>query len=333
MDAQSLVARGDITRTSPPPPDGARVPLYQGNGRFGSCYGPWGLHTPPLEGGPRPDRGPQYRLLGRTHFMHLRHFVRAKYNADYLLPLAMMHWDAEPTDVAEYRQHQSFYDGTVETSFRTAACSVSLVTWFDAVNRDLAGYRFDVEGTPPDILVAPFRHINAHYDHVLEQEFTGRVAGTTWRAEIRCMNAATALHVAADAQMEETEAGVKLRLSPGRTFVVVSANSEPEPPCDESLRRTREWWHAAWQTSGWVDLPRDDAQKVWVRSIAYILSSYNDDGTGMAPPMGLTGNGWPFPFPQDLSYVHPVLLATGRLDIARSWIEFWSARVEAERSR
>jgi hypothetical protein len=44
--------------------------------------------------------------------------------------------------------------------------------------------------------------------------------------------------------------------------------------------------------------------------------------------MGWAGNGWPFGFPQDLSYIHPALLRLGHPDIARSWIEFYRDRLE-----
>ena len=102
-------------------------------GRFGGCVGPWGLH---LAAAPVRD----YRLVGVTRFTHLKHFVRAKYNADYLLPLASIYWDAEPKSVSAYAQQQAFYDGTVLTRFRTEAYSVEVLSWYDAVDRDVAGF-------------------------------------------------------------------------------------------------------------------------------------------------------------------------------------------------
>jgi hypothetical protein len=67
---------------------------------------------------------------------------------------------------------------------------------------------------------------------------------------------------------------------------------------------------------------------MWVRSMAMFLSSYNNDGAGLTPPCGYTGNGWPFNFPQDVSYIHPMLLATGNIDIAKAWIEYFAAELD-----
>lgn len=62
--------------------------------------------------------------------------------------------------------------------------------------------------------------------------------------------------------------------------------------------------------------------------MALFLATFNDDKLGLAPPTGFAGNSWPFPFPQDLSYIHSVLLSTGNMDIAKSWIEYFSERIE-----
>ena len=43
--------------------------------------------------------------------------------------------------------------------------------------------------------------------------------------------------------------------------------------------------------------------------------------------MGFTGNAWGFHFPQDLSYIHPALLALGHGDITRAHVEFYRSRL------
>lgn len=95
----------------------------------------------------------------------------------------------------------------------------------------------------------------------------------------------------------------------------------------QSLDRTINWWHSKWNNSGCLALPDAHAQKMWVHSIAYILSAFNDDKLGFAPSMGFTGNGWPFNFPQDVSYILPVLLSTGNFDIAKSMVEYSAERL------
>ena len=319
-EVPQIIGRGDVTRSAPPQPGNPWVPLYQGNGRFGCCYGPWGLHSDP--GAKTP-----YPLHGNTRFMHMQHYARLKFNMDYLLPLAVLYWDPEPDAVQDYQQHQSFYDGTITTSFRTGDYAVTILSWFDPVHRNVAGLQIDAEGDCPAILVVPFRALDVHYDQRVKARFKGTLEADTWTAAIRCESAHSTLAVKTKARMSEAKDGLRIDLVDGRNEVLIAVNEIPSVSGSDSLRDTKTWWHDTWTRTGWLDLPDDAAQKVWVRSLAYILYSYNDDGLGCAPPNGLSGNQWPFHFPQDLSYVHPILLSTGHVEVAKAWVEFWHARL------
>ena len=306
------VTRGDIVRCAPPS-DVPHVPLYQGNGRFGACFGPWGLHL-----------GPEPRLKnvhGRTQFMHMQYHCRAKFNSDYLLPLARLYWTKEPVGVGEYSQRQSFAEGTITTRFRDDAGSVTITTWFDAVQRNVMGCRVDLEGKPREARLEPFRTLEVHYGQTFSVDCAERIEAGGWRAELSCRNARATLALRTNAHLAPGPEGVRLTIQPGRTFLLVGVNETPEFSAEYSLARTAQWWRESWQTGLWLDLPDDNAQRIWVRSMAYFLSTFNEDGLGFAPPMGFTGNGWPFNFPQDVSYIHPALLAAGRLEVARSWVE------------
>lgn len=105
------------------------IPLYQGNGHWGCADGAFGLHIHPEEGD----------AFGKTEYIHLGHHVRAKFNADYLLPLAKIFWETLPETTDQYEQYQSFYDGIITTRFTTGKNMVKTTTWFDPVNKDLAG--------------------------------------------------------------------------------------------------------------------------------------------------------------------------------------------------
>lgn len=48
--------------------------------------------------------------------------------------------------------------------------------------------------------------------------------------------------------------------------------------------------------------------------------------------MGYSGNAWGRHFPQDLSYIHPVFLKLGYLDIAKAMVDFYFSRIEQQRS-
>jgi len=205
---------------------------------------------------------------------------------------------------------------------------VEVLSWFDPVDHDVAGFRIDAQGRCPSITVAPFRDLTVHYQQQMRQSFDGEIQGDTWQASLRCLSRQTPFSVKTGAGMQAVAEGVRLSLRPGRNYILVAAGDRIAKSGEESLRQTLDWWRATWDGSGWLDLPDDAAQKVWVRSLAYTFYSHNDDGIGCSPPTGLTGNGWPFPFPFDSGCRHPLLLWTGHIDAARKWVEFWSSRCE-----
>jgi hypothetical protein len=320
---ERLIDRGDVDRARVPAAGDVWLPLYQGNGRFGGCFGPWGLHPQTM---PR-----DYRLHGGSGFTHMKHWVRAKFNADYLLPVGAIHWEHEPEKVREYRQHQSFYDGTVRTRFRTEKYCVEMLSWFDAVHRDVVGFRIDVEGECPAIVFAPFapaKPFHFKYDQRLEQSFTAQLDGGAWKGVLRCRDRETAMMVRTSAGLEAVPEGARVTLKPGRNEILVTVGTDTAGSAEESLRATVDWWHGIWKKCGWLDLPDEAAHKVWVRSMAYIYCSHNDDGIGCTPPCGLAGTGWEFPFPFDSGCRQPLLLWTGRIDVAQKWLEFWHSRID-----
>lgn len=323
VNMAKLIARGDIERTRAPGGREAWLPLYQGNGRFGSCFGPWGLHSGPAN--------PKNALQGASYFTHMKHWVRAKFNADYLVPVGSIHWEREPQQVGEYEQYQSFYDGTVRTRFRTNTYGVDMISWFDPVHRDVVGFQIDVQGDCPPILFTPFapaEPFKFKYDQKLKQSFTAAVEGGVWKGVLRCLNRETPLKISASTVVESVSQGVRITLKTGRNDILLTVGTDSVESVAKSLQETRDWWHATWQDSGWLDLPDDTAQKVWVRSLAYIYYSHNDDGIGCSPPCGFAGSGWQFPFPFDSGCRQPLLLWTGRVDAAKAWLEYWRSRTD-----
>ena len=99
IDVKTTVESGDIYRTTYI--NGPTLPLNQGNGCFGSSYSQLGLHVHPS----LVERDHKY---GETHLMHIEHWIRAKFGADYLLPLARVYWEKPFAAVSDYSQHQSF---------------------------------------------------------------------------------------------------------------------------------------------------------------------------------------------------------------------------------
>lgn len=320
-DIREIITRGDIERAHSPADNETWIPLYQGNGRFGSCVGPWGLHAAPGE-------QTHYNVPGAMRFTHMQHFMRGRYNADYLLPIGSIYWEMAPRGVEAYQQHQSFFDGVVTTRYKASNHEVTIVSWMDPVRRDVAGFEIHASGNCPAIIFSLLRKISLIYDQEVTPAIDTRLHGDRWEARIRCGNADSRVMVQSTAAMQSTGNELKLTLRPGRNTILVAINSDIDVSAEESLAGTRSWWSATWDNGGWLDLPDDDAQKVWVRSMAYTLSSHNDDGMGCPPPTGLAGNAWPFPFPFDSGCRHPLLLWTGQINAAKKWIEFWHCRLD-----
>jgi hypothetical protein len=317
-----IISRGDVVRNQPPKKDQRLVPLYQGNGRFGTIFGPFGLHV-------NPNAPDQYGLPGEMRFWHIKHYVRAKFGADYLLPVATIYWETEPKKIKQYRQRQSFYDGTINTHFETADCQADITSWFDPLRRDVAGFVIDAEGNCPSIIVDVFRDFKIHYGDRLKPSISDTLSGHKWQVRISCNNAKSSLTVKSTAMISRADGGgIRLELKPGRNEILIAVNSDIDISAEKSLDESIKWWHSKWAATGWLDLPDEAAHKVWVRSMAYALYSHNDDDLCCSPPCGLTGIGWPFSFPFDSSFRHMLLLSTGQLDTAKKWIEHFHSHID-----
>jgi len=314
-DIQKIIRASDIQRNEY---QSESLALYQGNGRFGCSYGALGLHN-------RPDQSDTY---GNTEYRHIKYWFRGAFNADYLLPLTKIYWESEPENIEKYSQHQSFYDGTLCTKYESKQYQVETTTWFDPVDRDLAGIKIRVKGEAPCIIIKPVLTKHSYsYNQIIEQHYTINRHNDLWDITLSCGNASTHFFVKTTADLVSEDSCLRIRLKQGENIILLSVNSSKPVTVSESIDRTVEWWHKKWESSGCLKLPDVEAQNMWVRSMALILSAYNDDGLGFTPPCAYTGNGWPFSFPQDISYIHPVFLATGNLDIAKAMIEYCVKRI------
>ena len=321
VNLQKIISRGDIHRVSPPAPDKAWVLLYQANGRFGCCFGPWGLHS-------NPGTTLTYKQHGVTRFTHVKHHIRAKFNADYLLPVGNIYWETEPGEVTGYEQYQSFYEGTIVTRFSTTAYKVKITSWFDAIQKDLAGFQIDATGKCPALIISTPESFPLIYDQQVSPVIEEKLNDNHYQAIIQYADIRSSLNVTSDAEMIQGKKGLQLQLRQGSNTVLIGINNKPGISPATSLLQTRQYWRQAWEKAGWLDLPDKEAQKIWVRSLAYTFYSHNDDGFGCSPPTGLAGNGWPFSFPFDAGCRHTLLLMTGQAAAAQKWIEFWHSRLE-----
>lgn len=323
FELQDIINSTDIERISYP--DTAVINLYQGNGKFGCSYGPLGLHV-------NPQKTDALSKYGKTQYMHMEHRIRAKFGADYVIPLARIYWKEEPKKINNYKQHQSFYDGTITTHFEYAKNKATVTTWFDPIEKDLTGITIILEGNASDIILEPFEKLNVNYNQEFIQVSKISNFPDLWKVELTCLNTKSSIYFKTNTHIQEQGTNLCFKLHTGENKILISVNHPIETTSNKSLEQTIAWWHSKWDHSGILVLPDPNAQKMWVRSMSQFLSNYNGDKSGISPPLGFTGNGWPFYFPQDNSYIHPILLATGNFDIAKSWIEYWAGKLPGMKS-
>ncbi|RRB02569.1 hypothetical protein [Larkinella rosea] len=316
---QKVIASADVIRSAYT--DEPVINLYQGNGLFGCSYGLLGLHI-------HPAKASTHHKFGNTRFMHLEHRGRGKFGGDYLLPLAQLYWADAFQTVSEFSQHQAFYEGTITTRFRASNRTIAVKTWFDPVDRNLSGIAIQLKGEPIRVILDPASDVKGHYDQRISQVSKISAVKDQWKIELTGLGTTTPLYLKTNAVVTLEGNVLQLTLKEGENRIQLSVKKPVAATTAQSLRQTIHWWDQTWQKSGLIEFPEATAQKMWVRSMAQFLYSYGTDQKGIPPPMGFTGNGWPFNFPQDASYVLPVLLATGQTAIGKSWIEYFSARLQ-----
>lgn len=315
FNTEEVIRSADVVRTTYS--NEPTVYLYQGNGQFGSSYSLLGLHLHPAQRNPR---------WGKTHYLHLDHVGRGKFNHDYLLPMMEIYWEKIFENVSDYYQRQSYYDGTVTTSFKTGDNGFKVSTWFDPVERNLSVITIQADNEGEKVILAPCQKLNLHYNQQLDQKVSVVETDKGYKISLECLGKKSSVYLSVNMPVSVREGIITLTLRRGANLIQVAYGSPSTVPIEVSLAQTKDWWHQAWDSSGCIKVTEDKAQKMWVRSMAMFLSSYNDSKKGLGPPMGFSGNWWPFYYPQDVSYVHPMLLSTGHLNIAKSWIEYWAER-------
>ena len=317
------VRRGNVIREELPSEDEG---LYLGNGRFGAALSSLGLTERPLS---------HLQYWGRFGFTSA--IEHTPTTADYLLPSLELSWEKAPESVRDYHQEQDFYDGVLRTSFVGAdGRKVEVTGWFDSVEKDLAGFELNLStGDFPIVLSAKsgFQIYPFVFRDTVEQTLTVIPEGDNHRLELRypasLNEAAAVFYLYSSAPVEVDGQTVRILPGKGRNKLYIRYGA-PVTPADRenSLKRSIRGWHDKWAATGWLDLPEPEMHKVWVRSMAYLLSSYDDTETGLIQPTnGLSGYPFPFHFVQDLEYIAPMLMMTGHGDIVESWVEKFAGEI------
>lgn len=165
------------------------------------------------------------------------------------------------------------------------------------------------------------------------QSVTVEKIGEEWRLIITCdgtsNNNSTALYISTNMETDISDTGLVFNVKPGQNSLLMSVNTpvSGENP-KVSLKRTTEWWHKTWQEIGWIEYPDEQMQKIFIRGMAYLMSSYDTDCEMIQPANSMGIGGFKYNFVPDIENVAPVLLMMGRLDIVKHWVEYFAKEID-----
>ena len=342
MNISETIRRGNITREFPGQYD---VPaLYLGSGDFGGCFDGTGLMNIPYQG----------RAHSNSVFMHADYYHRGKYGLHYHLPVMQLKLSSPETQRSG-RQTLDLWDGQLTTESDYDGGRISLCAGFSPERRDVFALLIDYEatGTLPRVRLCGLPEISVDYGTFLSGSLELNIVGSTtdvysaeYTASAGNARAVVSLRVAATGGAGVTflPDGVTLTLggNPGRgqirLYIGVSAlgrAAEMNRQLDESLADgffdfAALSWHRRWGDNI-VTVDDDDMTRLFVRSVYYILCSFSPSANCIAPPTGWTSNAWAFHFPQDFSYIAPVLLRLGHADIMRAKLDYYYRQLDAMR--
>ncbi len=322
---------GDIVRTHWPIELDKSVNLYLGNGRCGGCFDAWGLQHQPSDG--------VAKRVSNTWLAHAEVFHHGRYGIDVQTPLGRLAWSVPPATPTSYRQQLRLADGSLTTDFQNDAIAYHIRTWTDPYQRDalfieLRWRTHDVSAMPV-LTLRPVPEFTAGYVAALTAcaERVDVTGGAGLRVRMGTAEGVVLARAAGDAAWVADIDGLALRPSTPVGCVRLTLVLGPASRLDALTAalalegdRAAESWLRRWGAAA-PRIADADMAKLWWRSVYHLLATYGPDVRCPAPPMGYTGNAWGFHFPQDLSYIHPVFLRLGHLDIARAIVEFYHSRI------
>ena len=343
---RKVIEKGNVVRTMWPGmkslEDDKYVNLYLGNGRFGGCFDAWGLMNR------KYTNWCQDEVMANTVLMHVDHYSRGSYGLDYHLPVVRLAWlDECPEVIDNYRQELNIYDGRLETSYLIPGAYIKMTSYFNPYNRDIFAMELEYEtcqdGTMPAIILLPETKVWTQYGNLFTGEFdcvkfdrqenywTGRIRIGTADSYI-CYKVLSDQGIVRMAQQTE---GISVSFEGNKgchLFLIGVAGLQRKQELLDAVesivdakvysRGSTQAWHKRWGSS-WIDIPDNDYQALWCRSLYYVLCSNSPDVAAPSPPHGWAGNAWNFHFPQDFSYIAPALLRLGHWDIVKAKVEFY----------
>ena len=342
MNISETIRRGNNTREFPGQYD---VPaLYLGSGDFGGCFDETGFMNIPYQG----------RAHSNSVFMHADYYHRGKYGLHYHLPVMQLVLSS-PETMRSGRQTLDLWDGRLTTESIYDGGRISLCAGFSPERRDVFALMIDYEATGelPCIRLCGLPEISVDYGTFLSGSLELNIVGSTpdvysaeYTASAGNARAVVSLRITATGGAGVTflPDGVPPPRggNPGRGQMRLYSGVRARERAAEMNRQLDESladgffdfaalsWQRRWGDTV-VTVDDDNMTRLFVRSVYYILCSFSPSANCIAPPTGWTSNAWAFHFPQDFSYIAPVLLKLGHTDIMRAKVEYYCRQLDTMR--
>lgn len=342
MSIRSAIAKGDVIRSSFPAHE--HMPLYLGSGSAGGSFDGWGLmnsHACGLYDDEGPGRDAPY-------IRYWEHYSRGKYGFDCWQGVFRVAFDKVPEgEVSDYTQHQALYQGRLKTAYTLAnGTKVCIEVYFNPYVRNVMAVEYSYEGDAPGLCLLPQILCRDWYStEPIVQTCTAAADGYVIDSgSARTQLVVRTISEAGSAQATYSDEGVFFTFPEGQGKHMLLIGMGKEENADAvrdqlaqvaSIAAWRSACEDAWARrygDSWVNIPDEYAQKIFARSLYYLLCSFAAGDYGMPAPMGWSGKGWPFAFPQDVSYSHPALLRLGHVDICKAVVETFARTAEDMRT-
>ena len=327
MEMKDFLRAGNVTRNTFPTME--QLPLYVGSGAAGGCIDGLGwMHADAYEG----EKAIHNRAL---RYRTYRHFYRGEHAVDMMAALYHIGYKEKPELTGEYEQMLDLYTATVSTRYQLKDGTGIKVSCFSHPEHPhVRSFVYEYEGNAPDVYLFPEYEVEGHYGQFWHGDVTLVADGFDVRTN-QC-HTAVRLRVISDCGSVTCETdgeAIRLRMSQGRgrhLITVLAAMDEAETLAAYDEMTSMDSWIAsarrAWREcfgESFVALPDAFVSKMTARALYVLLSSFSAQKSPASPPMGYTGYGWPFHFPQDISYIHPALLRLGKIEHAKRIVEHY----------
>lgn len=302
--------------------------LYMGSGDFGGCFDSLGLQPRAFRSGKKGD----------TVLMHADFYHRGAFGLDYHTPVGRIAYtDLTAQEAQDAIQIQDIWDGTLQTDVTLKNGGAFRVTAaFHPYTRDCLGIQFERKAGDalPRVSYRTDAALNIHYNQTIYAKLEAEQAEKNRLCmRLSAGNAEGLIEILASGGVLSFEAGEAV-FTPdadatyaGLLIRAYAQKRQGEQTNEflnlsEYFESAKAGWHRRWG-----DRIPDMTGKPWnapfFRWVYHLLCSWSPSDNAISPPNGWSGNGWPFEFPQDVAYIHPVFLKLGMFDIARAKVEFY----------